>query len=78
MFRNISKQNRRRLGREELVRPGKTPQFMPTEGAEIAAIGASECLATTIGKLSAFATVSTRLTRLTAGPITLKSSRSAA
>lgn len=45
MFRNISKQSRRRLRREELVRPGKTPQFMPTEGAEIAAIGASECLA---------------------------------
>ncbi len=33
---------------------------------------------TTIGRFSVFATASTRLTRLTAGPMTVKSSRSAA
>jgi hypothetical protein len=78
MFRNISKQNRRRLGREELMRSGKTPQFMPTQGAEIAAIGASERLADHDRQIKRFRHGLDPAGELTAGPITVKSSRAAA
>ena len=38
-------QSGRQFGREKLMRSAKAAQFMPTERAEIAAMGASECLA---------------------------------
>ena len=51
---------------------------MTAERMQRLAIGRAKSALTTIGRFSVLATASIRLTRLTAGPITVKSSRSAA
>ena len=58
------------------MRSAKTPQFMPTEGAKMAAIDASECLADHDRQIESLRHGLDPADA--AGPITVKSSRAAA